>query len=148
MSKREEIDKFLATEKIAIAGVSRKEKFGNEVFKQLKKAEFNVVPVNPFMDEFEGDKCYKDFSEIDNCKAVLIAVKKDKSLELVKNATENNIKNIWFHSGSFTPEALAFCEENNINYIKDECILMYAEPVEGLHSFHRWISKIFGKYQN
>ena len=30
--------------------------------------------------------------------------------------------------------------------VRGRCLLMYAEPVGGIHSLHRWLSRTFGKY--
>lgn len=146
MEIRKKIDLFLESKKIAVAGVSRNKKFGNVLYKHLSEYDFDVVPVNPHLDEFEGVKCYKSIVEVESCDAILISINKEKSADLVKDAISKGISNIWFQSGSVSEEAIKLCEENNINYIPDECIIMYTEPVKGLHSFHRFIVKLIGKY--
>ena len=58
------------------------------------------------------------------------------------------VKNIWMQQGSESENAIEFCNKNEINVIHGECILMFAEPVKSIHSFHRWVNKLIGKYPN
>jgi len=55
------------------------------------------------------------------------------------------IKSVWFQQGSSSDEAIKFCEEKGMSVVSGECIFMFAEPVDSIHKFHRWIWKIFGK---
>jgi predicted CoA-binding protein len=48
--------------------------------------------------------------------------------------------------GSESRNAIKFCEENGISAVHNECIMMFVEPVKSIHSFHRWINKLVGKY--
>jgi len=41
----------------------------------------------------------------------------------------------------FTDE---IAEKNDITIIHKQCIMKFAEPVSGIHKFHRSISKLFG----
>lgn len=50
--------------------------------------------------------------------------------------------------GSESKNAIDLCVKNGINVIAGECIMMYAEPVKSIHSFHRWINKLVGRYPN
>lgn len=68
-----------------------------------------------------------------------------QSDKIVREANKLGIKAVWFQQGSSSDEAVKFCEENNISFVKDECILMFAEPVKSVHKFHRWLWKILGK---
>ena len=56
------------------------------------------------------------------------------------------IKNIWMQQGSEAKDAINFCKDNGIDVVHGECILMFAEPVSSIHSLHRWINKLIGKY--
>ena len=48
----------------AVIGVSSNpEKYGHQVYKDLKEAGYTVYPVNPNLDEVLGDKCYSSLSE-------------------------------------------------------------------------------------
>ncbi len=60
-----QINQFLASKEIAVAGVSRNEKkFGRIVFEELKKKGYNVVPVNPNIDQVDETKCYSSVDDL------------------------------------------------------------------------------------
>ena len=150
MTSKESVANFLSSKNLAVVGVSRKSsKFGNIIYKELKKKGVNVFGVNPNMGSIEGDQCYKNLlglkGKIDG---VINVVSPNQTLEVVKQANEIGVKNIWMQQGSESEEAINFCKENGINEIHKECILMFAEPVKSIHSFHKWIWKIAGKLPN
>ena len=144
------IQDFVDKKKIAVFGVSRdKNKFGNYAYKELKKKNYTVFGVNPKMDEIFGDKCYPDIASLpEKVEAAFISVHPDETAKITEGIIEAGIKNIWFQQGTGSKEAVAYCRENGIKPITGECIMMYAEPVESFHAFHRWLWKIFGKLKN
>jgi uncharacterized protein len=146
MTPKEIIDDFLSSERIAVAGVSRdKKKFGNIVFKDLKRKGYNVVPVNPNVDDIEGTKCYSSLDDIPGeIQAVISVTSPDKTLTMLKDLKRKDIRDFWMIKGSESIEAVEFCNKAGINAVAGECILMFAQP-EGFHKFHRFINKVFGK---
>ena len=147
-AKLDDIKQFVNSRHIAFAGVSRDpKKFGNSAFKELAKNQYHLYPVHPELEEFEGVKCYKSIADLpDEVEALFISVKPDHSLELIKAAHQKGIGHIWLQQGSQNDEALDFAIENNLNVIHRQCILMFANPVEGVHKFHRGINRFFGIY--
>ncbi len=150
MTSRIAVDSFLASKNIAIVGVSRKNgKFGNMIYKELKKKGFNIYGVNPKLDSIEGDKCYNNLKELEGkIDGVVNVVSPQQTKNVVKEANEIGVKNIWMQQGSESEEAIKYCQENSINEIHKECILMFADPVKSFHGFHRWIWKVLGKLPN
>lgn len=150
MTSQKSIDEFLSCNNIAVVGVSRRSsKFGNVIYKELKKKQFNVFGVNPNMDNIEGDKCYKNLNELNGkVDAVINVVSPSQTEDVVKEAYSIGVKNIWMQQGSESDSAIKYCKENGINEIHKECILMFAEPVKSIHSFHRWIWKVLGRLPN
>ena len=73
---------------------------------------------------------------------------KSQTEMVVKEANEIGVKNVWMQQGSESDEAIKYCKENGINEIHKECILMFADPVNSIHGFHRWIWKVIGKLPN
>jgi hypothetical protein len=41
--------------------------------------------------------------------------------------------------------AIEYAVSNKVNLVTGQCILMFAEPVEGFHKFHRNLKKLFGR---
>ncbi len=147
MTSQESVNNFLNCKNLAVVGVSRKSsKFGNAIYKELKKKGFNVYGVNPKLENIDGDKCFSSLRELKGkVEGVVNVVSKSQTKEVVKEASEIGIKNIWMQQGSESEEAIKYCHENGINEIHKECILMFAEPVNSIHSVHRWLWKIAGK---
>jgi len=146
MVTQQMISDFLANDPIAMAGVSRNpKKFGFTAFKELRKKDLNLIPVNPNADEIDGVKAYKSVEELpDNIQALLVMTKKDKTAGVVRSAKEKGIKHIWIQQMSDTPEALAELKDTEINLISKQCILMFHKP-HSIHKFHRNIKKFFGR---
>ena len=139
----------MACKKFAIAGVSRnKHKFGNTIYKELIKKDYDIVPVNPNMESFEGAMCYRSVAELpDETDALIIATKPETALELIKDASSRGIKNIFIQQGAQNKEIMELADRNGINLICKQCILMFANPT-GIHKFHAAIARLFGLYPN
>lgn len=144
---RKEID-FISGKRIAVVGVSRdKKKFGYIVFNELLSRGYNVIPINPQIDEVNGITAYKNLSDCPlKPDAVVIVVKPDETIKILKEGNQIGVKNFWFQPGSESKECIEFCYNNSFEYVKGKCLLMYLEPVKGIHKFHRFFAKIFGSY--
>ena len=148
MASKESVKKFLSEKHIAVAGVSRKgNAFGNNIYKELKQKDYVLYQVNPHADEINGEKCYRNISDLPNeVSGIVLSVKPEQSVSVIKEAYSKGIKNVWMLFGVESEEAIKFCEENEINYIINQCILMYAEPVAAFHKFHGFFWKLLGRY--
>lgn len=141
-----EIEKYFDGS-IAVAGFSdKKNKFGNSVLKALIKKGAEVHPVHHRMDKFEDLPCVKKISEISPVPhSLYISMQPDKAQFLINEAIELGVKNIWFQQGSDFHRLAEIARDKGINVIENKCIMMYAEPVKGIHAFHRFLSNIFSR---
>lgn len=148
MTTLNQIQKFLAPQKMAIAGVSRNpKKFGGSVFKELKDKGFDLYPVNQNADEIQGVKCYKSVAELpDDVKHLFIVTPKESTAKVAGEAISKGMDMIWIQQKSDTPEAVEAIHEAGIPLIQKKCIMMFADPVKGPHNFHRFLVKVFGGY--
>jgi hypothetical protein len=148
MKTRESINLFMQQPNIAVVGVSRnKNKFGNSVYQTLKKKGIHVLPVNPHLTLFEGDKCYSDVDTLPpDVKAVFVSTPPDKTIQIVEKAVNKGIQHLWLQQGSTNDEVINYLKGKDINFIADRCIMMFAEPVGSFHGIHRFFSKITGNY--
>lgn len=142
------IKNFIAQKNIAVVGVSSSGKgFGTAVFNHLKENDYYVYPVNINGGNYKQEKLYKNLSEIsETIDGVVTVVPPAETEKVLKDVVQLGIKNVWMQQGSESKQAIEFCKENNLNAVYGECILMFAEPVKSIHSFHRWIWKLIGKY--
>ena len=147
MNSKKVVEDFIAQKKIAVVGVSRKKtKFGNAIYKELKQKGYKVFPINPHINTFEGDTCYPDLLSLpEKVDAVVINVPPVQTEKVVREAKQAGINKVWLQQGSQSEEAVKFCEENGIDYVSNECILMFAQPSAFIHRAHKWIWGVLGK---
>ncbi len=140
----EAIARFLQGKRLVVAGVSRSStQPANAVFRKLRAAGFDVVPVNPNANELEGVKCYPDISSVPgSVDGLVIATHPSVAADLVRQAHSRGIRQIWFHrsfgAGSVSESALQVCSELGIAPIVGGCPLMYCQPVDVAHRCFRW----------
>jgi predicted CoA-binding protein len=146
--KSESIKSFLKLKNIAIIGVSRTGKgFGAAVYNHLKHNGYTVFAVNRIGGFSNNIKLYTSLFKIDHpIDGIITIVPPFETEDVVRVAFDLNIKNVWMQQGSSSINAIGFCKEKGINFVSDECILMFADPVKSIHKFHRWIYKLIGKY--
>ncbi len=144
---QDQISSFLQSESIAIAGVSRNpKKFGRIIYDELKKKGYNVIPINPTAEDIDGQKCYNTIDQLPvNTDALIIATPKTQTDQVLQDAFSIGLKNIWVQNHSNTKNTIKIAEENNQQIIYKKCIFMFAEPVSGVHKFHRTLTNIFGQ---
>ncbi len=142
---------FLRGKRFAVAGVSRTPKgVANAIFKKLRDAGYEVVPINPNAAEVEGARCYPEVTAVPGAiDGVVIATAPGTALAIVRQCSEKGVKHVWFHralgEGSVSKEAIAECRTHGIAVIENGCPMMYVEPVDGGHQCIRWWLGLFGK---
>jgi predicted CoA-binding protein len=141
------IENFVSTKEIAILGASPSgKKFGNTIYRELKKKGYRVLPVHPTADTIEGDKAHKDLRSLPhNVESAIIAVAPDKAFNIIDDASRSGIKRIWFQSGANFSRAAEKARSAGIDVVTGKCILMYAQPVTGFHAVHRFLARLFGR---
>jgi len=149
MEKRKQIDEFLACRTLAVSGISRNSnKFGNAVYRDLKGRGMKIFPVSPHLTEVDGSPCFPSLSSLpEKADGVIVTVSPARCLQVVQEAHQAGIRNVWLQQGAQSDEALAYGREKGMNVVSGACIFMYAEPVTSIHKFHRGLARIFGKYQ-
>jgi uncharacterized protein len=144
------IDKFIGDKNIALIGVSKNpQKFGNALLKELSKKGYNVFPVHPELKEVEGTKCLSSLEDLpDNVKNLLLAVQPKVTEEIVGNINPQKIKRVWMlkgaGKGSASEKAIQECKNKGIEVVYGFCPMMFYSP-SGIHGFHFWLRKTFGK---
>ncbi len=139
------IEAIAGSKQLAVVGVSDK-KFGGYIYKELKKRGYKVYPVHPTRDSFCGDTCYTSLTKLPtSVKAAIIAVSPESATAVVKNASSAGMTHLWFQQGKDFSEAITNAESLGLQTVSRKCILMYAQPVTGLHAIHRALARLFGK---
>lgn len=113
--------------------------------KELKKLNKKVHVVD--MSDSPDEGSLKNASELpEGLDAAVIGITKSEPAEVMKAVEEKGIKNIWIHQRTDTPETEKRCKESEIECIFGRCPMMYLSQGFGMHSIHRRINKIRGKY--
>lgn len=151
---------FLSQKIFAVVGVSvKKETPANAVYKILKSQYRTVVAVNPHLETYDGDLCYRDLGSIPaNIDAVFVSSRPEVTEQIVEQCIERKIPRVWMHHSfgihnprstssisSVSHRAVDRCRENNIVVIAGACPLMFIEQADGFHRFLRWILSATGK---
>jgi hypothetical protein len=140
----ESVASFLQGTRFAVAGVSREGNLpANAIFRKLKAAGYDAVPVNPNAETVEGVACYPNLAAIPGAvDGLVIAAHPDVAAGLVKQAAARGVKHVWFHrsfgEGSVSDAALEACRAAGIAPIVGGCPLMYCAPVDVAHRCFRW----------
>jgi predicted CoA-binding protein len=121
------ITEFLRKENVfAVVGVSRDpEKYGHKVYKDLKEAGYTVYPVNPYLDEILGDRCYPSLSDLPGKPDVVDTVVPPAVTEkIVRECGALKIDKVWMQPGSESEQAIAFCKRNGIKFVYGVCVMV------------------------
>jgi hypothetical protein len=139
------IERITAARKLAVVGVSDR-KFGGTIYKELKKRGFEVYPVHPTKETFDGDPCFDKLTSLPvKTDAAIIAVSPETATGVVDDAAAAGIDLLWFQQGKDFSQAVARAESKGVESVSGKCILMYAPPVTGIHKVHRFIANLFGR---
>lgn len=121
------IKKFLDKKNIfAVVGASRNpEKYGHQVYRDLKEAGYEVYPVNPNAEEILGTKCYPALESLPVKPDVVDVVVPPKVTENIANTCKRlGITKVWMQPGSESESAIEFCESNNIDVMHSVCVMV------------------------
>lgn len=132
---------FLSHKKLALMRLSPQTPvMGAKMNEELAPKGYDVSVV--YLSAGESDPTLEDVK--DAVEGVIIAVPKNRCEAAVQEAIEAGIPRLWLQAGCDSKEAVALCEENGVPVIHGACVLMYAQPVQSIHSFHRGVWKVFG----
>jgi len=125
MNEKNSIAEFLRSKKIAVVGASNDPaKYGNIVFRKLKKQGYIVFPVNPDASWVAGQICYPTVQDLpEKVDGVVIVISPAFTEEVVKDALQMGINNIWIQPGADSLEAVKLCENQKALCIYRKCIL-------------------------
>jgi len=120
------IGEFMAQNTFAIVGATdNPEKYGNQIFKNLKSRGYEVYPVNPKLKELDGVKCYPSLADIPvKVDVVDFVVPPPVTKEILKECKELGLDRIWLQPGSESEAAIAFCDENNLKVVHGVCVML------------------------
>jgi len=110
----------------AVVGASRNpKKYGHQVYRDLKRAGYEVYPVNPNADEILGDKCYPDLESLPKKPDVVdLVVPPSITEKVVQTCKRLGIRKVWMQPGSESEWAINYCRENEIQVVYGVCVMI------------------------
>lgn len=139
------IDTIATSKHLAVVGVSDKS-FGGIIYKTLKKNGYSVYPVHPTRESFDGDRCFTSVRNLPpHVKSAILAVSPEAADRVVDDAALAGMTHLWFQQGKDFSGPAAKAQARGIQTVSRKCILMYAQPVSGIHSVHRLVVRVFGR---
>jgi hypothetical protein len=148
MPSKVAIQGFLDQKHLAFVGVSRKSKaFPNAVYRHMRDAGYELVPVNPQAETIEGDRCYATVGDVpDPVDGVVVMVNREAAVGVVRECIDRGVKRIWLHRGLGSPgamsdEALRLCQENDVEVVAGACPLMFVGPTRHIHWLHKQLAR-------
>lgn len=117
---------FIDGERIALVGISRSGKiFGNMAAKELEERGYQVYPVHPEAEQIDGEKCYESLASLpEGVDGVLVVVPPERASQVMKDAAQSGVHNVWLQQGAESPEVLELGEELDLNLVSNKCIFM------------------------
>lgn len=122
---REEIGKILKkANRVAVVGLSNNpERTSYMVSEAMQKAGYEIIPVNPGIDEVLGAKAVPSLKEIKGHVDIVNIFRRSEYLpELAKEFLEMDADVFWAQLGVENEEAYKLLKENGKTVIMDRCI--------------------------
>ena len=152
MTTLTQIQTFLGRKRLAVVGVSRNpHDFTRSVFHELQNREYDVIPVNPAVNDIAGVPCYARVSDIEPpVDGALLMTKPDQTERVVRECHDAGIRDVWMFrgggTGAVSPRALEFCQANGMTVVVGECPFMFLPHTQWFHRFHGFCRKLTGSY--
>ncbi|UAC49572.1 CoA-binding protein [Bacillus aquiflavi] len=122
---REEIGKILKkAKKIAVVGLSANpERTSHMIAKAMQEAGYEIIPVNPAVDEVLGVKAVASLKDIKDHVDIVNVFRRSEYLpEIAKEFAEIDADFFWAQLGVVNEEAYHYLKERNYTVIMDRCI--------------------------
>lgn len=123
--KHEEIASILKKAKrIAVVGLSNNPtRTSYQVAKVMQNAGYEIIPVNPTIDEALGVKAVASLKDIDgHVDIVNVFRKSEQLLEVAKEFVEIDADVFWAQLGLMNEEAYHFLKDKGFTVVMDRCI--------------------------
>ena len=147
-----EIRDFLSLRRIAFVGLSRNPKdFSRMLFRAMCERGYEMVPVNPAVDELEGMRCFARVQDIKPpVQGALLLTSPRDTERVVRDCPEAGVRYVWMHrsggQGSVSQEAVEFCRKQGIHVVEGYCPFMFLPHTPFFHRLHGFILKVTGGY--
>ena len=141
MSTRTQIDEFLSHKDLALVRLSSTIPVrGGRIDDELASKGYKISVA--YLDGPEGTPKLGNLPQ--PVEGAIIAVRKERSEQAVREAVEAKVPRLWIQNGCESQAAIDLAAQSGVPLVSGHCVMMYAEPVQSVHAFHRWLAKVFG----
>ncbi len=108
---------------IAVVGLSDKpERYSYIVADYLLRNGYNIIPVNPGIQEWRGIKAYKDIKSVDKNIDIVDIFRKPEFITDIVSESIGKARVIWMQEGIVNNGAKDLAEKNNLYVVMDKCM--------------------------
>ena len=120
-----DIEGLLESHTVAIVGLSGDPtKKSYEVGEYLLAAGYRVVPVNPRIESFMGEKAYPSLADVPfDIDVVDVFRKSEALLEVVDEAIAKGVRGVWAQEGVHDQEAERKAKAAGLLFVMDRCMM-------------------------
>jgi uncharacterized protein len=143
-------NQFLAEKRLAFVGVSRNSAdFSRGLFRELARRGYDVVPVNPGVEQVDGRRCHARLQDIvPPVTAAFVMTPPSMSAQVVRDGIEAGVQTIWLHrgvgQGSVTEEAVRTARAAGLAVVEG-CPYMFLPNADAVHRVHGFFHRLFGR---
>jgi predicted CoA-binding protein len=136
---------FVTCKSVAVVGASAtKKKYGNTALRELRTRGFDVLAVHPTAKSIDGISCFPSLAALPSKPdGVFVCVQPEKVKAVLREAAAAGIPRVWLQQGAESPAADDLARELGLHLVSGVCILMYMQPVRGIHALHRGVMRLF-----
>jgi predicted CoA-binding protein len=137
----EEIDEIINSAKtVAMVGVSAKhEADSNLVARYLTIHGYDIIPINPTVDEILGRKAHASLRDLEQPPDVVQVFRKPEAVPgIVEDAIAIGAKVVWMQLGIVNEEAAARAREAGLTVVMDHCMKREHERINGIPPDQEW----------
>lgn len=111
---------------VAVVGATdNPAKYGNVIYRDLKRKGFTVYPINKHRDTVDGDKAYRSLEELPQKPTIVnIVVPPREALRTLEKCKALGLDNVWLQPGAESSEIMSSLEAGGFNYLASACIMV------------------------
>lgn len=113
------------TRRIAVVGLSADpRRTSHGVASVLRAGGYEIVPVNPSVDEVFGEPAYPSLAEVPGPIDLVDVFRREQHLpDIAREAADRGgVRGLWNQLGLRSPEARRIAEEAGLDYVEDRCL--------------------------
>jgi len=111
---------------IALIGATNdSKKYGNIIYKDLKRKNITVYGINPKATTIDGDKVYPTLESLPLRPDILNFVVPPKiAFTMIQEAVANGYDNFWLQPGAESEEILHYLDRSGKTYLANACVMV------------------------